>query len=944
MLNLNYSMMSSVLAVLFVMPGHLFTQTGDGRVFGKVSDPSSAVVSQAVVSAVSAGRKVSSMKTDRSGAFELRALPPGKYRLSVSAPGFEVYTQDLEVTPGQNQEVDISLTISKVEAKLDVRDEAGSGNTDPANNAGAIVLKEKDLEMYSEDPDELKLQLQRLAGATPGGMSGQIFVDGFGGGRLPPKSAIREIRINQDPFSAEYDQPGFGRIEIFTKPGSAQFHSLFSFRFNHSKLNSTSPFSAPGPAYHTTLFSADFGGPLTSRSSFQFDMDRNSISDSSVIRAQILDPSFNPIQFSQAIPNPKLVTIATFRIDYQANSKNTFFARYQYYRDQEKNDGLGQLALASQAYDFSKTENTFQFSNTTIIDPRTINESRFEYRQVDNLQSAQNSQPQIAVLGAFIGGGNNIGINSTIQKNYQLQNYTSLDRGKHYFRFGGQVRVATENNNSTANFNGTFTFASLTAFQITKQGLQQGLTPAQIRAAGGGAEQFAIVSGRPSVTNTMFDAGAFFQDNWKLRPNVTFSYGLRYETQNEIRDHFDFAPRLGLAMGIHPGKKSAPKTVLRLGFGVFYTRFAQNLALNSLRLNGNNQRQFIVKDPDFFPNVPNAGSLGTSLDTPTIYGTDPNLRAPYMLQSSISIERKLPRSTNMAITWLNSRGKRQLLSRNINAPLTGTFDISIPGSGVRPLPIAGDIYRYESHGRFEQNQVTVGLRIDGLSKARLTANYTLNFANSNTAGANSFPSNQLDIDQDYGRANYDVRHQLNFGGQIDLPFGFYANPLLLISSGQPYNVIVGRDLNGDSIFNDRPALATDLSRPGVVKTRLGAFDTSPLPGQTLIPSNLATGTAKFTLNLRLVKAFALGSKEIKSPDASSSTQGKTGSIYKNAWQPLYAIRFELIVNNIFNHPNLATPIGNLSSPFFGKSIALAGSPFSTTAASRQIIFRTVFRF
>src|SRR5205814_10207687 len=104
----------------------------------------------------------------------------------------------------------------------------------------------------------------------------------------------------------------------------------------------------------------------------------------------------------------------------------------------------------------------------------------------------------------------------------------------------GQLSVATVNDNSASNFTGTFTFASLTAFQITKQGLQQGLTPALIRAAGGGAEQFAIVSGRASVTNTMFDAGAFFQDNWKLRPNVTFSYGLRYETQNEIHDHFDF--------------------------------------------------------------------------------------------------------------------------------------------------------------------------------------------------------------------------------------------------------------------------------------------------------------------------------------------------------------------------------------------------------------------
>src|SRR5438270_5083568 len=388
MLNLNQSMIAALVAILFTNPGHLTAQTAEGRIFGKVSDPSGAVISAAVVSTSSAGGKVSTTKTDRAGVFELRSLPPGKYRLSVSAPGFEILTRDLEVTPGQSQEVDISLTICEVEAKLDVRDEAGSGNTDPANNAGAIVLKEKDLEMYSEDPDELKLQLQRLAGATPGGMSGQIFVDGFGGGRLLPKSAIREIRINQDPFSAEYDQPGFGRIEIFTKPGSAQFHSLFSFRFNHSKLNSTSPFSAPGPAYHTTLFSADFGGPLTSRSSFQFDMDRNSISDSSVIRAQILDPSFNPIQFSQPIPNPKLVTIATFRIDYQVNPKNTFFARYQYYRDQEKNDGLGQLALASQAFDFSKTEHTFQFSNTTIVNPRTINESRFEYRQVDTQQSA----------------------------------------------------------------------------------------------------------------------------------------------------------------------------------------------------------------------------------------------------------------------------------------------------------------------------------------------------------------------------------------------------------------------------------------------------------------------------------------------------------------------------------------------------------------------------
>jgi hypothetical protein len=270
----------------------------------------------------------------------------------------------------------------------------------------------------------------------------------------------------------------------------------------------------------------------------------------------------------------------------------------------------------------------------------------------------------------------------------------------------------------------------------------------------------------------------------------------------------------------------------------------------------------------------------------------------------------------------------------------------LPSAGVRPIPDAGNIYRYESVGRFEQNQVTVALRIDGLSKARLTANYTLNFARSNTAGANSFPSNSFDIDQDYGRAAYDVRHQFNFGGTIDLPLGAYVNPFFILSSGQPYDITVGRDLNGDSIFNDRPAFATDLSRPSVAATRFGALDTSSLPGQRVIPPNLATGPARLTLNLRLVKAFSLGNKEIKPASTGGSVDaGKPKrSLYKDAWQPMYAIRFELIADNILNRTNLATPVGNLSSPFFDKSVALAGSPFSTAASRRQIIFRAVFRF
>lgn len=933
--------------MLFLFTGQLLAQTGAGIIFGNVSDPAGARVANAIVSVRSANGQASTAKTDRTGAFTLKGLPPGLYQLSVSANGFEVLTQEVDLIAGQNLKLDFSLAIAKQEEKIEVKDASGKIDTDPASNAGAIVLKGKDLEMLSEDPDELKLQLLMLAGAAAGGQGGQIYVDGFpGGGRLPPKSAIREIRINQDPFSAQYDRPGFGRIEILTKPGSSQFRSLFSFRFNDSKFNSLSPFSSQHPAYHTSLFSGSIGGPLTTKSSFQLDIDRNSINDSSIITASTLDANFNPVQFSQTIPNPRLFTAIGLRVDYEINQNNIFFARYQYVGDNEQNDGAGQLALASQAFDLKKVEHTIQLSDTMILSPRMTHEIRFQYLQDRVTQTAQSSLPQISVLGAFIGGGSNLGNTVANQDHYELQSYTSLDKGKHFIRFGGQWRVTTETDHSTANFNGAFIFPSLKAYQITQQGLQHGLTPAQIRAAGGGAEQFSITAGQPAISGTMLDAGIFVLDNWKVRPNVTLGYGLRYETQNEIHDQTNFAPRLSLAWGIHPGKKSSPKSVLRFGFGVFYTRFAQALALNAKQLNGNNQQQFIVQNPDFFPNIPAPSTIGSSPTSPTIYRIDPNLRAPYIMQSSVSFERKLPKATSLAITYINSRGGRQLLSTNINAPLPGTFDPSNPANAIRPFPNSGNIYQYVSQGKFEQNQVMVNFNIDGLNKMRLNGNYTLNFAHSNTAGAGSFPSNQFNLNQDYGRASYDIRHQFNFGGQIDLPLGCYINPFLLVSSGQPFNITLGRDLNGDSIFNDRPAFATDLSRPSVVKTAYGVFDTAPLPGQTIIPPNLATGPTRFTLNLRLVKAFALGKKEIASSDDGRSGKGdkKISSIYKNAWQPLYSIRFEFIANNALNRVNLATPIGNLSSPFFGKSISLAGSPFSTTAANRQVIFRVVFRF
>ena len=104
------------------------------------------------------------------------------------------------------------------------------GSTDPTSNGTALVLGEKELAALSDDPDELSDELQAMAGPGGGPNGGQIYVDGFTGGNMPPKSSIREVRINSNPYSTEYDRPGFGRIEIFTKPGSDKIRGQLFFQ------------------------------------------------------------------------------------------------------------------------------------------------------------------------------------------------------------------------------------------------------------------------------------------------------------------------------------------------------------------------------------------------------------------------------------------------------------------------------------------------------------------------------------------------------------------------------------------------------------------------------------------------------------------------------------------------------------------------------------------
>jgi hypothetical protein len=278
---------------------------------------------------------------------------------------------------------------------------------------------------------------------------------------------------------------------------------------------------------------------------------------------------------------------------------------------------------------------------------------------------------------------------------------------------------------------------------------------------------------------------------------------------------------------------------------------------------------------------------------------------------------------------------RQILTRNVNAPVPGTYDTSGPTSGIRPLGTNQNIYQYDSSGMYKQNQLVTNVNIHA-KKATLFGYYSLSCANGNTSGYGAFPSNQYDINLDDGRTAYDVRHRASFGGSITLPHGFRVSPFISIASGAPFNIVVGEDLNGDTQFNDRPAFATDLTRPSVIKTRLGPFDTRPVPGQKIILINYGSGPGRFTASLHLAKTFAFGSE--KSTRNNHNNKDTNTSPGKEGTSRRYSLTFEASAQNVLNRVNLGQPIGTLTPPLFGKFNALAGSSTANRIINLQMQF------
>lgn len=995
--------------------GGIYAQRATGELRGQVMDEFGGLIVGANVTLTDAGGVVKTITTSSEGSYLFSGLAPGRYVMHVEARDFSSPEDALvEVKPGASTTLNLKLSVALEKQEVTIGLETNL-STSSENNAGAIVLGSSELEALPDDPDDLSAALQALADPSSGPDGGQIFVDGFTDGRIPPKNSIREIRINSNPFSAEYNRLGYGRIEIFTKPGTDSFHGQASLNFSNQSLNSRNPFASSREPYRFLLYGGSISGPvIAKRASFFLDFERRDINDNSIINATILDQALNITRLGFAVVTPQHRTTFSPRFDYQLNQKNTLVARYTYLHQSQRDAGVGNFSLPSRALNTSSTDQSLQLTETAVVSQRIVNETRFQYSRRNYQQRGDDSQPTINVLDAFIGGGASVPFASTDEDRFELQNYTTFVMGRQTFKAGARLRHVRVTDILASNFGGTYTFAgglapllnannqivferdgqtgnliptltqisSLERYRRQLLFERQGFTPEEIRARGGGATQFSIAGGNAEARASQTELGIFMQDEWNLRSNLTLSLGLRFDTQSNVNRGFYLAPRIAFAYAPGVAAGGRTKTVIRGGFGIFFDRFSESLLVQANHFNAGNLQQFITTDPNIlglFPAVPSLALLGNSAATRTSVQVAPRLQLPYMMQGAINVEQQLPLKFVFTATFLTARALHLLRSRNVNAPLPGTFLPDQPAASVRPLGNArGDVFQYESSGRFNQNQLIVSLRNPISSKMSIIATYLLNKASSDTDGAETFPADSYNLSNEYGRSDLDIRHRFSLTGVFSLKYGFSLNPFILASSGRPFNITTGHDANGDTLFTERPTFAADLNQPGAVVTRLGAFNPNPHPGERLVPRNYGTSPSFFTVSLRLSKTWGFGGERAAAAPATSQQEKKAADKKKQAGSSTaqagvgvgggsvlpdsnrssffgkapdnpFKLTLSIVARNILNRTNPGRSIGNLNSILFGQSNFLAppygfGEVLESNAANRRIEMQLRFTF
>ena len=909
-------------------------QSKEGSVLVTVKDQFDGAVAGAEIVFGGSDKKLRTVQTGTDGIARSVKLPAGEYEMTVTAAGFKDHRNPgIVIRGGETQKLEVVLEIAPIESEVEV----GENEAVTAESAGAaMVLNEDQIDKLPEDPEELEKAIRRLAEAATGESDLPISVNGVQGGKIPPKAAIQQVRVNQNVFSAQYESPWGGGIEIFTRSSVDRYRGYVSFSFADSRLNAADPFLGRRVPYQSKSYYFILSGPLFGKKANFFAYGSHSDSDSSaVINAVVLDSNLQPVEFKQFLPTPSRSESVNLIINADPTKKHKLYLSYNFGRGSSSGQNVGGFSLPSRANDSKSQNHYFQFSDTFLINANIVNQTRGLASFFKNDSFGGSGDPAINVLDAFFGGGSQQN-SSNSNFRFDASNETTWQMGRYALGFGFRIRGERVDQNSTANFGGTYTFSgrigpvldsnndpvtdddgnivmtqidSLESYRRTLLFRQLGYSGQRIRELGGGPNQFTISGGDPRLAISQQDVGFYVQNSYRISETIAASFGVRYENQSNIRSNFNFAPRFGLIWAPKAKDRQNPLYTLprvTIGYGLFYSRFALNNILNVRQASDLERQQYLITESailDTYPNVPTVDLLQQFALPRTQRVIDDEFESPYQSLLTLTATKKLPKGFTMNFSYSRGTTFRQAITQNINAPLAGTFDSLDPSRTVRPFGNVGNIYETRSTGKLKTERFNVNLSFPQSQKLYANLRYSFTKLRSDVVSGSGSPFDAYDFSREFGPSPYDGVH--NAGGYF-----FYTFPHKIslgtdfsISTGTRFNITTGRDTNGDGFYTERPSFAADLTKPGLISTPYGILDPNPLPGDTIIPRNLGRGERIFTFNSSISKTF--GFNEDK----------------KNKKPPGQTLSFNLRVNNVFNIINKANPIGNMASPNFLQSLS-----------------------
>jgi len=769
---------------------------------GMVLDPSGAAIAGADVILLSGdGKELSRITSDQDGGFQFEKLAVGAYKIQAQAAGFRDTIVELKLGSRTATPLRVVLPIAEQNEVVNV---AGSDvslvvTTDVSENQNANNLDRSALDRVPVfDRDYISMLSRFLDDSTIGTNGVSLIVNGIeanGPGVTP--SAVQEVRINQNPYSARFARPGRARLEIITKGGTPAYHGSVNSLFRDAVFDARNTFAAGKPPEQRQFYEGSLTGPIgeSKKTSFllslEWDKDNN--------QAAVVATGPNNVAINENVPQAMRHFFGSGRVFHDFNDKNHFWIGYSFEHQSNNNVGAGGNVLPEAATNTRFLEHEINVSYRHIFSPKWVNQLQFLVGHYDVPTFSLNENPQIVVSGFFTGGGAQADARRT-EYHFDGTEFLTYVNGNHQLLFGVDIPdISRRGMDDFTNMAGTYTFASLADFQANKPGT------------------FLIQKGNGHVVFLERVLSGFIEDTIRLKPNLSVSLGLRYYWQNYFHDDpNNLAPRLGFAWA--PTKNS--KTVLRGGAGVFYDRSGPRPIGDLLHFNGVNLLRFILSNPQtppFLFSYPVTPAQLAGAPTSVVM-LDPRLRIPYTVQYSMGIERQVTAKSTFSATYIGSRGIDLFRSRDINAPPPPNFV-------ARPNPNLGQERQIESEGYQKSNSLELTFRGRPSRFFAGQVQYTLGKTYNNTSGITYFPGNSYFAAADWARSDNDRRHKFDLLGSTEIAKYFSIGAALSLYSGKPVNVTTGADDNHDGIYNDRPILPAVFARntmhgPGLINLDL----------------------------------------------------------------------------------------------------------------------------